>query len=118
MESSGEGGSSTHDPTAAVASAAVASAGTKRSVSLVLPPRLQETVDRLSAEATLLDKSKMLVELGDAFALTDSAVLPHDSAAAAAWSSRRVPGCVSEVHVAVSVSVSDCLLYTSPSPRD
>lgn len=64
----------------------------------LLPRRLQETVDRLDREPDLKSKSKLVVELGDAFALTKSAVLlPNEK-------SQKVPGCVSEVHVAVSVN--------------
>ena len=93
--------------TTATTSAAAATAP-DASMPLLLPPRLQETVDRLENKATLLDKSKLLVEIGDAFALTDSAVLPQDSGS---WFSQRVPGCVSEVNIAVSVRN-----VASPSP--
>ncbi len=88
-----------------------------------LPPRLQAAVDMLGRDADLKTKSKLLVELGDAFAKTDAAVLPKppppgdddvssnsSSVLADGWSSQKVPGCVSEVHVAVRVD-------KSPSPR-
>lgn len=74
-----------------------------------LPHRLQEAVDRLDREPDLVSKSKLLVELGDAFALTGAAVLPRDSDSdgGALWRSQKVPGCVSEVHVAVKVATEE-----------
>ncbi|CAN0572978.1 unnamed protein product, partial [Ectocarpus sp. 12 AP-2014] len=80
-----------------------------------LPPRLQAAVDMLGQDTDLKTKSKLLVELGDAFANTDAAVLPvvvpSDStavneASADGWHARKVPGCVSEVYVAVRVEES------------
>lgn len=85
---------------------------------LGLPPRLQAAVEMLGQDSDLKSKSKLLVELGDAFAKTDAAILPtapptgdSDSssritaadAAADGWLSQKVPGCVSEVYVAVRV---------------
>ncbi|CAM9202473.1 unnamed protein product, partial [Ectocarpus sp. 12 AP-2014] len=80
-----------------------------------LPPRLQAAVDMLGQDTDLKTKSKLLVELGDAFANTDAAVLPvvvpSDStavneASADGWHAQKVPGCVSEVYVAVRVEES------------
>ena len=82
-----------------------------------LPPRLQAAVDMLGQDTDLKTKSKLLVELGDAFARTDAATLPTtpppgettDNAAsvlANGWSSQKVPGCASEVQVAVRVDKS------------
>lgn len=87
-----------------------------------LPPRLQAAVDMLGQDTDLKSKSKLLVELGDAFARTDAAVLPptlptgdtssnEASAVADGWLSQKVPGCVSEVYVAVRVDRSP------PPPR-
>ncbi|CAN0447199.1 unnamed protein product, partial [Ectocarpus sp. 8 AP-2014] len=87
-----------------------------------LPPRLQAAVDMLGQDTDLKTKSKLLVELGDAFANTDAAVLPvvvpSDStavneASADGWQAQKVPGCVSEVYVAVRVEESP----PPPSPR-
>lgn len=87
----------------AAAAATGAASGAESLAPLILPRRLQETVDRLGREVDLISKSKLLVELGDAFARTDAAVLPGDNGA---WPPQKVPGCVSEVHVAVAVAVA------------
>lgn len=86
-----------------------------------LPPRLQAAVDMLGQDTDLKTKSKLLVELGDAFANTDAAVLPvqvpgdntANEASADGWHAQKVPGCVSEVYVAVRVEESQ----PPPSPR-
>lgn len=87
-----------------------------------LPPRLQAAVDMLGQDTDLKTKSKLLVELGDAFANTDAAVLPIvapsdntavNEASADGWHVQKVPGCVSEVYVAVRVEESP----PPPSPR-
>lgn len=55
-------------------------------------------MDRLDRQPDLCAKSKLLVALGDSFARTSSAIIrPSDKA-------KKVPGCVSEVYVAVSLS--------------
>ncbi|CAM9501462.1 unnamed protein product, partial [Ectocarpus fasciculatus] len=89
-----------------------------------LPPRLQAAVDMLGQDTDLKTKSKLLVELGDAFANTDAAVLPAaavegppsdnaaNGASADGWHAQKVPGCVSEVYVAVRVEESE-----PPPPR-
>lgn len=72
---------------------------------LRLPPRLQETVERLNKESDLKAKYKLLVELGDTFALTESAVLPRSDDHA--WQRpQKVRGCVSEVYIAVSIAAN------------
>lgn len=71
----------------------------------LLPPLLQETVERLNKEPDLKAKYKLLVELGDEFALTESAVLPRSNDKT--WQRpQKVRGCVSEVYVAVSITVN------------
>lgn len=87
-----------------------AATGAVQAPPLPLPRRLQDTVDRLDRQPDIKTKSKLLVELGDAFALTEVATLSRRSSGGddsdcngIVWHSRRVPGCVSEVSVAVSV---------------
>ena len=73
-----------------------------QSIPVRLPPRIQEAVERLDREPDLKAKCKLLVELGDAFAHTDAAVLPRSNDHT--WRRpQKVLGCVSEVYVAVSV---------------
>lgn len=70
-------------------------------------------VDRLDQKPDLCSKSKLLVQIGDAFSLTDAytdsstgtGVCPPLGDCAL----KKVPGCVSEVHVAVDVD------YPAPS---
>eukprot|EP00903_Cladosiphon_okamuranus_P010443 g9879.t1 len=97
-----------------------------------LPPRLQAAVEMLGQDADLKSKSKLIVELGDAFARTDAAVLPTatpagddatsnspaSDAAADGWLSQKVPGCVSEVYVAVRVDKSPRPPRGAPAVED
>lgn len=90
----------------AASSAAADDAG---SVTFFFPSRLRETVERLDREPDLKSKSKLLVELGDIFALTESAVLPPGDDEGRRWRPQKVPGCVSEVYVAASVTKGGAL---------
>ncbi|CAM9231192.1 unnamed protein product [Discosporangium mesarthrocarpum] len=70
-----------------------------------LPSRLQDIVDRLEALPDVRTRSVRLVELGDEFAQSDRffslELGPPESTA------KRVPGCLSEVYVAVDVAMDE-----------
>lgn len=91
---------------------------------LPLPPRLRAMVENLDRQPDLCSKSKLLVHMGDAFSLTgaycanspltsSSSSLSNEGAPPSKQPPppppqlHKVPGCVSEVHVAVDVRSRD-----------